>query len=556
MSKPICYAIMPYGGENEALQNHFAEVFQLYIKTPAEASGYNVIREDYDGKNGPIPASIIKHIAESDLVIADVSTVGESKQPNFNVAYELGIRHAMTKRGTILIRNADDNESAFDVRQLKTIKYGRTLLATQQEIQSAISKLQNQSEADNEVHTVYPNFIDRMVDYLDGRDSRFTAVQDDNNRLRNENSRLQGMLNKMGISTEGTQNDDMDISKSIGTAMESIQYSGKKLLVTLQQELGCASPDYNKVALYLERGLTIGQLSKSDFRRLYAIFKESELPQLTSLILEVATRRYPTSLDFKSYLADVYSDTYETWDKAQKYANEVLKVYCDADGHYHADCHKIDDDQLAACFNAYIGMNKYDVIVDVGTELLETIPDHCELILRNLAVAYFQTDQSEKEIRIIQRLIAEYPISDLNHYRLAAYYIRKGNYIQAYYQLELACALDMNDVDYMFMIAGFIIDRKIARVGGKVRSDLSREESVNWAIPFIYQGFNISNTAITLQRCQEFLLRNSLRTQAEDFLNWIQTKSFPEGLNSEALDHINELSSNLREDYCKQLEII
>lgn len=489
-------------------------------------------------------------------MIADVSTVGESKQPNFNVAYELGIRHAMTKRGTILIRNADDNESAFDVRQLKTIKYGRTLLATQQEIQSAISKLQNQSEADNEVHTVYPDFIDRMVDYLDGRDSRFTAVQDDNNRLRNENSRLQGMLNKMGISTEGTQNDDMDISKSIGTAMESIQYSGKKLLVTLQQELGCASPDYNKVALYLERGLTIGQLSKSDFRRLYAIFKESELPQLTSLILEVAARRYPTSLDFKSYLADVYSDTYETWDKAQKYANEVLKVYCDADGHYHTDCHKIDDNQLAACFNAYIGMNRYDVIVDVGTELLEMIPDHCELILRNLAVAYFQTDQPEKEIRIIQRLIAEYPISDLNHYRLAAYYIRKENYIQAYYQLELACALDMNDVDYMFMIAGFIIDRKIARVSGKVRLGLSREESVNWAIPFIYQGFNISNTPITLQRCQEFLLRNGLRTQAEDFLNWIQTKSFPEGLNSEALDHINELSSNLREDYCKQLEII
>lgn len=556
MSKPICYAIMPYGGKDEALQNHFAEVFQLYIKTPAEASGYNVIREDYDGENGPIPANIIKHIAESDLVIADVSTVGESKQPNFNVAYELGIRHAMTRRGTILIRNADDNESAFDVRQLKTIKYGKTLLATQQEIQSAISKLQSQSEADNEVHTVYPNFIDRMVDYLDGRDSRFTAVQDDNNRLRNENRRLQGMLNKMGMSPEGIQNDDIDISKSIGAAMESIQYSGKKLLVTLQQELGCDSPDYEKVAVHLEKGLTIGQLSESDFRRLYSIFKESELPQLTSLILEVAANRYPTSLDFKSYLADVYSDTYETWDKAQKYANEVLKVYCDADGHYHTDCHKIDKDQLAACFNAYIGINRYDVIVDVGTELLEKIPDHCELILGSLAIAYRQTDQPEREYNIILRLITDYPMNDRNHYMLSSYYVRKNNYIQAYYQLELASALDMNDVNYMFSIAGFIIDRKIVRVGGKVRTGLSREESVNCAVPFIYQGFNISHTTIALQRCQEFLLRNGLRTQAEDFVNWIQTKSFPEGLNSEALDYINELSSNLREDYCKQLEII
>ena len=229
MSKPICYAIMPYGGKDEVLQNHFAEVFQLYIKTPAEASGYEVIREDYDGKNGPIPASIIKHIAESDLVIADVSTVGETKQPNFNVAYELGIRHAMIKRGTILIRNADDSESAFDVRQLKTIKYGKTLLATQQEIQAAISKLQNQSEADNEVHTVYSNFTDRMVDYLDVGGSRFTAVQEENNRLRTENDRLVQMLNKVGISSEGSQNIEIDISQSIATAMESIQYSGKNL---------------------------------------------------------------------------------------------------------------------------------------------------------------------------------------------------------------------------------------------------------------------------------------------------------------------------------------
>ena len=555
MSKPICYAIMPYGGKDEVLQNHFAEVFQLYIKTPAEASGYEVIREDYDGKNGPIPASIIKHIAESDLVIADVSTVGETKQPNFNVAYELGIRHAMIKRGTILIRNADDSESAFDVRQLKTIKYGKTLLATQQEIQAAISKLQNQSEADNEVHTVYSNFTDRMVDYLDVGGSRFTAVQEENNRLRTENDRLVQMLNKMGISSEGSQNIEIDISQSIATAMESIQYSGKKLLVTLQQELTRDTPDYSKVALHLEKGLTIGQLSESDFRRLYSIFKNSELPQLTSLILEVAARRYPESLDFKSYLADVYSDTYETWDKAQKYANEILSVNCDKDGHFHTECKDIDGDQLGACFNAYIGIGRYDIIVDVGAELLDKVPRHRELILRNLAVAYRQNNQLDEEARMLQMLITDYPMSDVNHYRLASYYLRKSNYIQAYYQIELASAIDLSDTDYMFTIAGIIIDRKIAYTAGSVKANLSLEESINLAVPFIYQAFIIDHNLVTLQRCQDFLLRNRLRAQAEDFAEYTHTNSFPEELKFEALEHVKKLSENLQEEYCKLVEI-
>ena len=555
MSKPICYAIMPYGGKDEKLQNHFAEVFQLYIKTPAEECGYEVIREDYDGKAGPIPTSIIKHIAEADLVIADVSTVGEAKQPNFNVAYELGIRHAMIKRGTILIRNIEDDESAFDVRQLKTIKYGRTLLATQQEITIAIERLQSQTEADNEVHTTYANFSDRMVDYLEGGDTRYIAMHEDNNHLKSEINRLQGILNKMGISGEYSTTNDIDISKNIATAMESIQYSGKKLLITLQEELNRDEPDYEKIALHLEKGLTIGQLSESDFRRLRSIFNAYDLPQLTSLILEVAARRYPASLDFKSYLAEVYSDTYETWDKAQKYANEVLNVYCDSEGRYHSDCHKIDSDQLAACFNAYIGINRYDIIIDVGNELLELIPDHCELILRNLGVAYRQMNQPDEEYRIILRLIQDYPMNDVNHARLATYYLRKGNYLQTYYQFELASALDLSYTDYMFTIASLILDRRLARTVSKVKSNLSREESIKLAVPFVYQAFETDHTQTTYERCQDFLLRNRLHAQVKDFNNWIQTKSIPQELDFDALEYIKNLSVDLQEEYCKQIEI-
>lgn len=555
MTKPICYAIMPYGGKDENLQNHFAEVFQLYIKTPAETCGYEVIREDYDGRTGPIPTSIIKHIAESDLVIADVSTVGDLRQPNFNVAYELGIRHAMVKRGTILIRNADDRESAFDIRQIKTIKYGKTLLTTQNEIVTAISKLQSQSEADNEVHGTYPDFGDRMVDYLHGGDVRLNALQEENTRLRSENIRFQEKLKNLGISSGEDESDDIDIGKSIDSAMKSIQYSGKKLLVTLQQELNCSEPNYEEIAFNLEKGLTIGQLSESDFRRLRSMFSNSELPQLTSLILEVAAKRYPASLDFKSYLADVYSDSYETWDKALKYANEVLQVKCDENGHYHTSCHQIDWDQLAACFNAYIGISRYDIIIAVGTELLHLLPNQRELILRNLQIAYRFTNQHDEEYKTLLRLIQDYPMSDINHYCVAQYYLRKENFIQAYYHSELASALDTEDADYLFSIAGLILDRRIARTKGKVRSNLSREESVALSVPFVFHAFENAHSPITYQRCQDFLLRNHLHVYANAFNDWKSNGSASQELNFEALDYIRELSTGLTEESCSQIEL-
>ena len=273
------------------------------------------------------------------------------------------------------------------------------------------------------------------------------------------------------------------------------------------------------------------------------------------MILEVAARRYPESLDFKSYLANVYSDTYETWNKAQKYANEVLSVNCDKDGHFHTECKDVDGDQLAACFSAYIGVGRYDIIIDIGEELLDKVPRHRGLILRSLSTAYRQNNQPDEEARILQMLIADYPMNDINHYRLASYYLRKSNYIQAYYQIELASAIDLSDTDYMFIIAGIIIDRKIAYTAGSVKANLSLEESINLAIPFIYQAFSIDHSRVTLQRCQDFLLRNRLRAQAEDFAKYTHTNSLPEELNFEALEHVKKLSENLQEEYCKLVEI-
>ena len=99
-----CYAVMPYGGEDEEKQKLYMLIYQLYIRIPAEDMGYMVEREDLSDDGGNIFTNVIEHLAEDDLVIADISGI------NWNVAYELGIRHSLVKGKTILLCDKEQQE--------------------------------------------------------------------------------------------------------------------------------------------------------------------------------------------------------------------------------------------------------------------------------------------------------------------------------------------------------------------------------------------------------------------------------------------------------------
>ena len=110
-----CYVIMPYGGNDEARKKRFKSIYSAIIKPAAENKGYTVMREDHEARQGNINTNIIKSLAEADLVIADLS------ENNWNVAYELGIRHALAKNGTILLID-DKTNIMFDIHGNKTAR--------------------------------------------------------------------------------------------------------------------------------------------------------------------------------------------------------------------------------------------------------------------------------------------------------------------------------------------------------------------------------------------------------------------------------------------------
>jgi hypothetical protein len=124
---------MPYGKRPVGdVEVDFDVVFDEFIAPAGDAAGFEVIRSDRDQASGVIMPRVFSSIYTADLVIADLT------YQNPNVYYELGVRHALRPRGTLLIRRTGGDvgaeplgprkrgapaETAFDIKDVTIWSY-------------------------------------------------------------------------------------------------------------------------------------------------------------------------------------------------------------------------------------------------------------------------------------------------------------------------------------------------------------------------------------------------------------------------------------------------
>ena len=93
-----CFVAMPYGSTEDE-RREFSRIYRFLIRTAAEDLGLDCVRSDFEDRGGHILNNVIEDLADSDIVVADLTNL------NWNVAYELGMRHVIHKRGSVLICN-------------------------------------------------------------------------------------------------------------------------------------------------------------------------------------------------------------------------------------------------------------------------------------------------------------------------------------------------------------------------------------------------------------------------------------------------------------------
>jgi len=165
-----CFVIMPFGINGTPEYERNLGIYQDMIKPVVNKCGYKAIRADEMEHPGNITRDIIEHLYESDLVVADLSG------KNANMYYELGVRHALHRYGTILISRTGEF-LPFDIASYRAIFYSTELKGSElfrKELESRIKAFEGrQSEqTDNPVH-----------DILGDRLSQFRKIQDIQNQI-------------------------------------------------------------------------------------------------------------------------------------------------------------------------------------------------------------------------------------------------------------------------------------------------------------------------------------------------------------------------------------
>jgi tetratricopeptide (TPR) repeat protein len=115
-----CFIVMPYGRKLDPASRTEIDCDRTYgrLLVPAlEHAQLRYRRADESIDPGVVLQPMIDDIAHADLVIADLAT------GNFNVGWELGLRHLFTPGRTLLVKPSGGHPAPFDVQALRTVQY-------------------------------------------------------------------------------------------------------------------------------------------------------------------------------------------------------------------------------------------------------------------------------------------------------------------------------------------------------------------------------------------------------------------------------------------------
>ena len=118
-SRPKCFIAMPYGKKVDVQRKIELDCNRVYAKILVPALEHAQLyyrRADEEIDSGIVLEPMIEWLADADLVIGDLATA------NFNVGWELGLRHLMRPGQTLLIGPAGTT-APFDLAFLRHVRY-------------------------------------------------------------------------------------------------------------------------------------------------------------------------------------------------------------------------------------------------------------------------------------------------------------------------------------------------------------------------------------------------------------------------------------------------
>ena len=158
---PRCFVIMGFGQKTDLATGRVLDLDKSYrniIKPAVAAAGYECIRADEIQHSGVIDVPMYEMLFAADLVVADLSTA------NLNAVFELGIRHALRPRATIIMAESKFT-IPFDANHIVVRHYEHLgpdigfdeTMRMRGELTNLINALKGGDAVDSPVYTMLPD---------------------------------------------------------------------------------------------------------------------------------------------------------------------------------------------------------------------------------------------------------------------------------------------------------------------------------------------------------------------------------------------------------------
>lgn len=139
---PLCFVLMPFGKKMDAAGRvtNFDSVYAKIIAPAVERSGLEPIRADEEKIGGTIHKPMFERLMLCHYAVADITGA------NPNVFYELGIRHAMRPRSTVIVFG-EGTVLPFDIALVRGIAYKTDGGGEPVDAETTLAQIANQLQA-------------------------------------------------------------------------------------------------------------------------------------------------------------------------------------------------------------------------------------------------------------------------------------------------------------------------------------------------------------------------------------------------------------------------
>ena len=197
-TKGKCFVVTPIGAPNSPVRRNTDGLLNSVLEPVLKGAPFNFIVKaaHQESEGGSITRSVIQHLLEDDLVVADLTGL------NPNVMYEVAVRHAIRK--PIVLLTQDLRTLPFDIADQRTLEYVNDLAGVkelQETLRELCSQAMKEESPDNPIARVANKAVLQLGEHSVGLQNLFDLTL----KSQSDISRLANVIEKISLRQEAEQ---------------------------------------------------------------------------------------------------------------------------------------------------------------------------------------------------------------------------------------------------------------------------------------------------------------------------------------------------------------